>query len=373
MQTINTQQLINQLRTYEPPYEEPNQLMDEYRFITATQAWVIDVVQDLIKSKGQSLDQSLTMLYDLQKQMGFILDDLGQAKRFLIKEPLGNRYFLLQHNSARALRAAGAGRLDVPSGANIRGMPDHRCFLDFYNVLRQQRGVQVPLKVAVNNHPYIFLANPFPFGERHFIAASESHEPQFAPPAGKLENHCTRVVEDVVELATQAQSFYVLFNGVKAGASIPGHLHMHLLKKNRHLFPLQIAGMQAEEQQGAATVLTITEPFYPLTAFRIRGERDTLIRETVALVLRWHEILGKEATQNIIAISEPEGVTVYFVPRDKRFPSAPNFPGEIGSLECLGEFVFSGEADWARLQDGRIHFTSLRNILENVRPLESLV
>ena|SRR2546426_9958339 len=115
-------------------------------------------------------------------------------------------------------------------------------------------------------------------------------------------------------------------------------------------------------------VVGVRECFYPLNAFRITGEPDEVVNEAVAIVLRWREIGGPTATENILAVNENGVVEVYFVPRDKDFPGDPDFL-VVGGLECLGEFVLSTEAAQLLLREQRLDFECLQRLLRSVTPV----
>lgn len=64
------------------------------------------------------------------------------------------------------------------------------------------------------------LVNPFPILPVHLTIASTSHQPQKAVPG------------DIVEITTLLPGMAVFFNGAKAGASAPDHLHLQAVLKD---------------------------------------------------------------------------------------------------------------------------------------------
>lgn len=63
-----------------------------------------------------------------------------------------------------------------------------------------------------------FLVNPFPIFPLHFTIASTSHNPQDAIPL------------DMVMMAEKMPGMTIFYNGAKAGASAPDHLHCQAVK-----------------------------------------------------------------------------------------------------------------------------------------------
>ncbi len=65
-----------------------------------------------------------------------------------------------------------------------------------------------------------FLVNPYPILPMHFTIVSQSHQPQGAIPT------------EIVSIAERLPGMVVFFNGAKAGASAPDHLHCQAVLKS---------------------------------------------------------------------------------------------------------------------------------------------
>lgn len=112
----------------------------------------------------------------------------------------------VQHNPARAVSSL--AKLDKKT---IESRP---CFLCKANRPKEQEWVEW--------RDYELLLNPYPIFDRHFTVAAKRHEPQ------QLTD---KVVADMVALAKEAEGYVVLFNGAKAGASAPDHLHLQMVSE----------------------------------------------------------------------------------------------------------------------------------------------
>lgn len=104
----------------------------------------------------------------------------------------------LQYNPARA----------VSTGASIdkKDISARPCFLCASN----RPNVQTAEEIL---HGWSLLVNPYPIFPLHFTIASDTHRPQGEIPL------------EMASMAEKLPGFTVFFNGAKAGASAPDHLH----------------------------------------------------------------------------------------------------------------------------------------------------
>ena len=133
---------------------------------------------------------------------------------------LGDLEVAVQWNPARM----------VSTGANTdrESISKRPCFLCKDNRQKEQHAcVVVP--------GWDLLVNPFPILPVHLTIASQSHQPQSSVPY------------DIVAIAERLPGMAVFFNGAKAGASAPDHLHLQAVIKDE--LPL----------------LRISEAFHPST------------------------------------------------------------------------------------------------------------
>lgn len=126
---------------------------------------------------------------------------LGKTERRSLQ--LGDLIVGIQHNPARMVSTA--AKTDKVS---IDSRP---CFLCKSNRPKQQ----APLEIAEG---WELLLNPYPIFPTHFTIVSKKHQPQAGFPL------------DMVEMAEKLPGHTVFFNGSKAGASCPDHLHCQAVK-----------------------------------------------------------------------------------------------------------------------------------------------
>lgn len=130
-------------------------------------------------------------------------DALAKVERRKLKV---NGYdFFLQYNPARI----------VSTGANIEkdNIATRKCFLCRANRPSEQViGEILP--------GWELLVNPYPILPIHLTIVSATHRPQRHLP------------KDIVEVATCLPGMAIFFNGAKAGASAPDHLHLQAVLKD---------------------------------------------------------------------------------------------------------------------------------------------
>ncbi|MDE6648678.1 MAG: DUF4922 domain-containing protein [Muribaculaceae bacterium] len=132
---------------------------------------------------------------------------LGLTERRSIQ--IGDLIVGIQHNPARIVSTA--AKTDAKS---IAGRP---CFLCSSNRPPQQQGVDIA-------EGWELLLNPYPIFPTHFTIVSKKHQPQEGFPL------------DMVTMAEKLPGHTVFFNGKRAGASCPDHLHCQAVKT--HELPL---------------------------------------------------------------------------------------------------------------------------------------
>ncbi len=141
-----------------------------------------------------SLIENQLSVWPLAKQN---FDALASCRRKNMM--LGDMPVAVQFNPAR-IRSTGA---DISKEA-IEKRP---CFLCSHNRPKEQSAMEFLGSMEL-------LVNPFPIFPTHFTIAAKDHRPQTAPPAA------------IVLIAASAPDLCIFFNGAKAGASAPDHLHL---------------------------------------------------------------------------------------------------------------------------------------------------
>ncbi len=132
---------------------------------------------------------------------------LGRTERRSVQ--LGDLTVGIQHNPARIVSTA--------AKTDAKTLAERPCFLCKSNRPPQQVGVEI-------SDGWELLLNPYPIFPTHFTIVSKDHQPQEGLPL------------DMVTMAERLPGHTVFFNGKRAGASCPDHLHCQAVKT--HELPL---------------------------------------------------------------------------------------------------------------------------------------
>lgn len=130
-------------------------------------------------------------------------DALSKVERRQVS--LNGYDFHVQYNPARK----------ISTGAKIDKelINNRKCFLCKDNRPEEQ--------LIINILPeWEMLVNPYPILPVHFTIVAKEHKPQKSVP------------HDIVEIACKLPGLVVFFNGAKAGASAPDHLHLQAVLKD---------------------------------------------------------------------------------------------------------------------------------------------
>ena len=132
---------------------------------------------------------------------------LGKTERRSLQ--LGDLTVGIQHNPARIVSTA--------AKTDAKTLSERPCFLCKDNRPPQQVGFEIA-------NGWELLLNPYPIFPTHFTIVSKKHQPQEGLPL------------DMVTMAERLPGDTVFFNGKRAGASCPDHLHCQAVKT--HELPL---------------------------------------------------------------------------------------------------------------------------------------
>lgn len=308
-------------------------------------------------------------LHDHQVATGFIRNGISPVQRFEFCHPeFGSRCFRIQFNPGRATRFAGAGVRTPPAETATQY---GGCFLCRENIRWQQEERQFGFELDLNGRPFIAWMNPFPLMPGHLVVATRDHESQewSLHPGGTLDP--ARIAADVVELVHRAPGYAGFYNGVEAGASIPAHMHYQMFRplEGHSRFPLELEAMAAREDRAGDPGWRLGE--YPVESMHWYGGKDEIIAQFAEWIERWakHQLNLPELAANIIAINDGEGrgISLFFVPRDRRQSRVPGPAARVGGLEVLGEIVFSTPEEQQLLESGKLDFFNLEQVLAGAR------
>ncbi|UCH74863.1 MAG: DUF4922 domain-containing protein [Rhodospirillales bacterium] len=320
-----------------------------------------------IEVGGGGLHGALTALKRHQQRTGFIKDALDDVERYTLYHPQdSSRFFRAQYNPKRALRFNGNGIAPAPVGFMVH---NEGCFLCRDNIRWQQRGVQMGYEVRVGETGYYAWMNPFPLLPTHIVVATQAHASQEWGFELEAPDGAASFLVDLVALAAQMPGYVGFYNGVGAGASIPGHLHFHFCQRPQDdpEFPLERAGGAFEEPGEGAGILTR----YPVAVAIWRGSPKQVVAAVSAWMARWrhrNRMRLDNLTGNFIVSMDGPGdrISLYFIPRDRGNAIGRGMQGLVGGLELLGEVVFSDPKDQELLENGAIDYFALEGYLARV-------
>ena len=314
----------------------------------------IDHINDLIEAQLQTWQEA---------KVNF--DRLREIERKPM--PLGDFPVAAQLNPAR-IRSTGAS-------VDKESISKRSCFLCKANRPEEQMSGTWPTE------EWELLVNPFPILPVHFTIASTKHIPQAEIPA------------DMAIMAENAPSLTFFYNGARAGASAPDHLHCQAMLKSelpivdlveKH-HPEKRGGWMSSEEYGLDLpfnfMSAIIKPGLPgmfnlsraLTAFGIdstTGEKDT------GLINAFFWISDSGFLRIVIVPRRAHRPSLYFLPERERYMISP------GAVDMAGLIIVPREEDFHRLSPeiiSRIYAETAfaeplpEEIKANFRPPENLL
>ena len=320
-----------------------------------------------VETNGGGLGRVLKKLHAHQHEAGFIRDRLNNVERYRFFHPEDQaKCFQVQYNPNRALRFKGAGIKVPPSG--IESANDG-CFLCRDNIFWQQEGRQLGYEIPMGDKSFYAWMNPFPLLPVHAVIAAAKHVPQDCGIRGGQTDKLANLLSDFIGLASRLPGYIGFYNGVDAGASIPGHMHFQFFARpeDHPEFPLERAVRNIRKKDGSMGILTD----YPLAVAFWHGSKEEVTENAVGWLQKWakgNENRQSDLTGNFIAAMDADNrsIMLYFVPRERSRQRASGDTGVIGGLEVLGELVYSTPEQKQMLDDGTINFFSLQSHLASV-------
>ena len=322
-----------------------------------------------LETASGELSLALEGLELQQRNAGFIKDDLKEVRRLSFEsEDSADLSFRAQLNPRRADRHGGAGISSPPVGQ--RNINDG-CFLCRENIRWQQDQCQIGFEILTENDSYNVLMNPFPLLPNHVVVASHKHVPQAFRLPDEQGDRVTidHIVKDLCEIAKRLPDHIGFYNGVDAGASIPGHLHYQFFRRapDDPIFPLELRHFA--EFGGAGGPELIQD--YPIDVLRWSGEISAVVLQFGEWITNWlrdNEFRKELMTCNLICSSagRAEEVVFYFVPRlrDRQFWRGDG--GIVGGLEILGELVLATKEELRLIDSGNIDYNYIFESLSMV-------
>jgi hypothetical protein len=315
------------------------------------------------------LSAALCELEIHQRETGFIKESLEGIERVVFSHPKEKNYTLrAQINPRRARRHDGSNALTLPKKHKFR---NDGCFLCAENIKWQQQQRQIGFEITASKGRYNALMNPFPLLPNHVVFASKDHIPQefslLSQKRGAKE--LEEVLEDLCQLAHRLPNHIGFYNGVGAGASIPGHFHFQFFHRapESPSFPI--------EEREFTTAKNGDDPEfilgYPINILRWQGDLGKVVSNAACWISNWikSEIEpNQHLSTNFIATAGPsqEEITLYFVPRNKNKQFWNGNRGIVGGLEVLGELVMASEDELAMVESGMLDYNFIEKALSTV-------
>jgi len=323
-------------------------------------------LQEIEKSSG--LDAVFRELEVHHIKSGFIKDQFEEIARYTFYHPDDkSRYFRVQHNQKRALRLKGSGTKIPPPGIAVQ---NNGCFLCRDNVAWQQQGNEIGYELQVDGDDYYAWMNPFPLLPTHVVIATREHTSQewTLHDDGQLDT--TRMLYCLVDLASRLPGYIGFYNGVGAGASIPGHMHLHFCRRPEEApdFPLEKMECDLSNTNGELEIVKD----YPLAVAVWRGSPREVVQRAAEWLEHWAEgnrdRLNNLAANFIATTNQTTGeISLYFTPRERNRTWSGGKSDLIGGLEALGEFVYTIEEEQQLLEEGVVEYFMLEKILADIR------
>lgn len=281
----------------------------------------------------KSIIETQLALWPLAKQN---YDALAKAERRNLR--IGDLDCGIQWNPAR-IRSTGA-KIDKESIKN------RECFLCRNNRPKEQ----LIHDIAPG---WELLVNPFPILPVHLTIVSSSHVPQSGVP------------EDIVRIAESLPGMAVFFNGARAGASAPDHLHLQAVLKDE--LPL-LRLVEKIHKSWKSDILTSAQTVLDLPFYFISGivSNDTDGIKYLKAAFAYCGIYDKDSSDrrellNAFFWIDANGLLRYvIVPRKAHRPECFYLEGDAnrmvspGSIDMAGLIITPREDDFRILSENEI-------------------
>lgn len=253
---------------------------------------------------------------------------LGKTERRKIQ--IGDLTVGIQHNPARIVSTA--AKTDAGT------LAQRPCFLCEVN----RPAIQKELPIADG---WDLLLNPFPIFPIHYTIVSTTHRPQEG------------LSLDMVEMAEKLPGHTVFFNGKKAGASCPDHLHCQAVMTGE--LPLMHLAEEKHAHDKKERVATSADLGLDMP-FSFKSIIVTPDPEGMRILASLEEIIGKEYVEegrlNLFVWIDTHGLLrIVAVPRNAHRPSCygTENPGQHlvspGCIDMAGVIIAPRKEDYDSL------------------------
>jgi ATP adenylyltransferase/5',5'''-P-1,P-4-tetraphosphate phosphorylase II len=282
-------------------------------------------------------DDVLTLLREQQSEWPTFASGLAALNDIRTRDvPLEQFTLRLQFNPRRI----------VSSGAKIdpKSIAERKCFLCAANRPAEQRGIAF-------EGQYMLLLNPFPILPVHLTVPTDDHTPQAITPER---------VGAMLRLARAlGDRFVVFYNGPRAGASAPDHMHFQV--GNAGFLPIEgqyesLCSRFAKElaQHGDAKILAVLEPARPFLSIEGSSE-NSIVAAFAKLYAALPQTADEEPSMNLFAWWLGDTWRVILFPRRAHRPKVYFADGDAkmllspGAVDVAGVIVLPVERDFDRV------------------------
>jgi hypothetical protein len=285
--------------------------------------------------KMNTLQQEIEKLYSEQltewAQFGENVLHLNHVK--IHSYDFGNYVIKTQYNPARIVSSN--AKLDEKSIAA------RKCFLCPENRPAVQREVRL-------NERFIALVNPHPVLKYHFTIPLIQHRKQEILP----------YLRDMLDFAQALPDYIIFYNGPKAGASAPDHIHFQAVRKGQ--LPLESEYQKIEKkvffsmvEDSNVKVSTLQDYGRHCTLIQSSGkEIVSFLFQQIYALLQSLSNTGEEPMMNVFTSYENGLWNLFIFPRKVHRPSQFFAEGEDykmispGAIDMAGVFVLPRKEDF---------------------------
>ena len=322
---------------------------DPGRFNVSTRDHVQTGIQSMLERTHLSggLSNAIDGLHQQQVQWGIVKESPEFERRMITNPADPCQQFIVTANRRRRDRFSGFGLATT-------SLIHEGCKLCIENI--QSRSVlQLTYEFDLAGRRVNALVNPYPNGKDHITIATREHMRHHYCGIDEI----AEIVTSVATLSRQLPERMVFWHGPGAGMSID-HRHYQVLRRHDvdEAWPLEKA---------AAGVLMsgqLQEVEYAISVWALRNSADSVIPRITRLIGDY-SANSPHASANIAAtchLGDPRAIDMFCCLRDDRRVTQ-RLAGAVGTLEVLGEIVFSSDAELQRFNSASIVYTELAQIL----------
>ena len=230
--------------------------------------------------------------------------------------------------------------VNIKADLSAEGIARRKCFLCLDNLPVAQGGLELD--------GFVLLCNPRPIFPKHFTFSSMQHEAQSLPA------HINLMIKTS---ALAGQNYCIFFNGARAGASAPDHMHFQICPASElplvdHINKIELASPSVMDVLGAGYLL-----FQESDASRLHKQLLSLLESAEK------HLHCSEESINLLMSFSGGAWKVILVPRRKHRPACFDGPEETRLLVSPAAVETAGALVLPRLSDfERLNLSQLREI-----------